>query len=414
MTTDNRPAHSPIGASTCERWWECPGSVALIATLPDSNTGTFYSAEGTVAHMLVERQSRHLMALARGEVSTYDLLDELGRTYVEDDFEIEVKEEMLDAVEVYINCIQGYLDEYGLSWAHDVKVEVKFDLTHIDPDAFGTCDTYIMVPMNRLIIVDFKYGAGYAVEVYENKQFLYYGLGAYYDAPVSDRLEVCYLETVVVQPRARHSEGPIRRHVYGIEYLRTHELNLRNAVGRVRSMDPTRKAGPHCKFCPAKPVCNTFRDHVQGVASLDFAQIETAPVFLPEPVTLQPERLAQLMRNADIIRDWCSSILSYGHRLAETGVNIPGYKLVERKANRRWINEQTVIDNYTEEFGEKLYKRSLISPAGLEKLLKTKRKTEIESLYETPPAGKVLVPVEDSRPIVHSDAQSDFEAFIPA
>lgn len=38
MSTEQRPAHSPLGASSAERWMNCPGSVALLKDLKMETT----------------------------------------------------------------------------------------------------------------------------------------------------------------------------------------------------------------------------------------------------------------------------------------------------------------------------------------------------------------------------------------
>ena len=45
--------HSSIGASVCERYWHCPGSITLFGHL--KSAPSFYAAQGTVAHEIGER-----------------------------------------------------------------------------------------------------------------------------------------------------------------------------------------------------------------------------------------------------------------------------------------------------------------------------------------------------------------------
>ena len=42
------PAHSRLGASTSERWFNCPASVRLSDGIPSRESP--YAAEGTLAH----------------------------------------------------------------------------------------------------------------------------------------------------------------------------------------------------------------------------------------------------------------------------------------------------------------------------------------------------------------------------
>jgi hypothetical protein len=397
-------AHSPIGASTAERWWNCPGSVKLIQRVPPSE-GSVYSATGTVAHSMGE------IWLKDGIYSDNHMEKYIGQTFVEDGFEIEVTEEMIEAVKLYKNTVWQYLFEYRLRHHLDLRTEVRFSLAHIDPEAFGTCDAVIVAPMNRIVIIDYKHGQGHPVEVENNKQLLYYALGAYYDLPESQRLDIGFIETVIVQPRARHLDGPVRKHVYRLDELRAFERDLRDAVGRIRSGEDGLAAGSHCKFCPAKPICPAIRRDIAERAGLDFECIESAPVSLPPATTLAAERLAHLLRNADTIRDWCASIGQLAFALAERGTEIPGYKLVEKAGRRKWADEADVRKAFELEFGDAIFNTELKSPAQMEKLLK-KRKSEIAPYVIIPPGGKSLVPVEDAREAVVSGAAMDFEVYI--
>lgn len=412
-----RPTHSPIGASSAERWWNCPGSVPALAKIPKSGD-TIYSATGTVAHMLGERQIINKVEAAKaqrgiGVIPPYPSLEqELGRSYVEGGFEIEVTEDMVNAVEVYVQTISDYVDEYNLSWAQDVRVEVGFEISCVDPQAYGTCDAVLVVPMNRIIVIDYKHGQGHIVEVDDNHQFLYYALGAYYELPEIERADLAYVEICVVQPRAKHDLGGIRSAVYPIQRLMDFERELRGAVARIRAGDNTLAAGKWCKFCDAKPVCREHVEHLQRLSGVDLRPVAFGAISLPDPSKLSPEQLSNILSNASALKDWASSALAYGHRLVEAGQKIPGYKLVEKKSNRRWIKEVDVEAAFELEFGDEIYTKKLKSPAQLEKLLKSKRKHELEPYYETPPSGKTLVREDDGRAEVRPDALTDFEPLL--
>ena len=396
-----QPAHSPIGASSCERWWNCPGSVKLMEGLP-SQPGTIYSATGTIAHGLGERVL----------LNKFDPSDEIGISYVEDGFEVEVTEEMVEAVQVYIDTITDYVDAYGLDWATDVKVEVKFGLTHIDPQAFGTCDASISILGKRLIVVDYKHGRGYAVEVENNYQLQYYALGAYYALPEEQRRGISIIEMVIVQPRASHIDGPVRRHVYSVDDLLRFERDLKLAVARIRRNDSELQSGSWCKFCGAKAVCPSIRKNLEETTGVPgFVDADVSPVLLPAPGTLDPQRIARLIANAEILQSWIKSVFALGTAVADNGTTLPGYKLVTKYGRRRWKSEQDVEDAFALDFGEKIYNKKVKSPAQMEKLLGTKRKDELESYYEIPVTGKTLVHEGDAREGISTGAGSVFEEY---
>lgn len=405
-------AHSPIGASSCERWWNCPGSVKLMENLPPF-PGTVYTATGTVAHTVGETtllalQEVHRTGTPVTEVPEDAIEDEIGRSYVEDGHEIEVDEAMAEAVKVYIDTVVGYVQEYGVDLAQDLRTEVKFDLTHIDPEAFGTCDAVIVVPMNRIIVIDYKHGQGHAVEVENNHQLQYYALGAYYGLPESDRDDLGYVEMVIVQPRARHLDGPVRRFTYRVGDLLTFEAELAAAVARVRSGDSDLLVGTWCKFCNAKPVCPATRRAIQESAQLAFDRIDQERIVLPPPAELSPERLSHLIKNAELIQSWVKSVFALGTQIADNGTEIPGYKMVTKYGRRRWINEKDVEEAFGLDFGEKMYNRKIKSPAQMEKVLGKKRADELAPYIETPVSGKTLVSEDDAREGVETGAAAAF------
>lgn len=399
-------AHSPIGASSCERWLNCPGSVNLAKGLPPSKS-SIYAATGTVAHMLGEMALNNYIKFGPMHCGPYEeLKDEVGRSYVESDFEIEVTEEMVEAVEVYLDAVVKYAEQYCAT----VQPEVRFHMPHIDPQAFGTCDAMLYATLDRIIVIDYKHGQGHAVEVENNYQLKYYALGAYYSLP-EDLRDIGYVEMVIVQPRAKHLDGPVRSCVITKAELLAFEVELKEAIARVRAADASLQVGKWCTFCTARPVCPALRKNIEEKACLVFDKIEQEPLELPEVSTIQPERLAKLMENAALFRSWCDSVAALATALAEKGVEIPGYKMVDKYGDRRWINEKDVESAYSLELGDDLYNKKLKSPAQLEKILK-KRKDELADYVEKPLTGRVLVPVSDGRHEVPTGPTSVFDTFI--
>ena len=415
MTVIEDIDHSPIGASSMSRWSACPGSVPLSKGMP--NNTSRYAAEGTVAHSIAEKWLSAKIAhaaLPEGmcegiEILPPDIWDEVGKSYIAEGFEFEVNDEMVEAVEIYTGVIQDTLAEYSLPWQY-VRVENGFALKHIDEEAYGTCDTVIYVPMNRLVVVDFKFGKGVSVSIEWNLQLLYYALGAYYELSESDRADLAYIEIVIVQPRDKTGDT-IRRAVYRIPDLHRFENELVAAVARIRAGDDTLAAGSHCKFCPAKPICPEHRKYLNTLAAIDFSQVELEAPAMPKISALSVEQLAVLMDNAKIIKDWCSAVLDHAHSMAERGQNIPGYELVEKQGNRRWVDEAATIAHYEPQLGDDIYIKKVKSPAQLEKLLDKQGQKDLENFWEKPITGKTLVKQGSGRKKALPDIAKDFQVF---
>jgi hypothetical protein len=356
---------------------------------------SFYAAQGTAAHEIGERFLRQRLVVD----TRYE-----GEVIAVDGFDIDINPEITDAVDVYVNTVYDDMSKYN-SPSHRLHVEVGFDLRHLDPDAFGTCDAMLYVPYNRLIVYDYKHGAGIAVDAMNNKQCLYYALGAFRQLPKDEQDDLEFVETVIVQPRCPHDGGIVRRAIYRVADLIAFEAELSRAIGRVRSGDATLCAGPHCKFCPAKPICTEAKNEVARKAALDFSEVADGP---PDVKTLTPDEIAHLLTFVPFIKDWCDSLLAYAYTEAERGVTIPGYKLVDKKSNRKWVDPANVVEEYGWILGDKLWSKSLLSPAQLEKLLPKAEREDLTRFWEKPVAGKTLVPVSDDRETRMPKAITDF------
>jgi len=141
---------------------ECPGSVRLSADVP--NTSSAFAMEGNAAHDLAE------MCL-KEQLSAFDYI---GTSIKIDDSEFIVNEEMIEAVDTYLEAIEKDREP-----GDELYVEHRFDLSKIYPGMFGTADCVLLQPKSRTLrVYDFKYGAGIAVEVERNPQAMYYGVGA--------------------------------------------------------------------------------------------------------------------------------------------------------------------------------------------------------------------------------------------
>lgn len=400
--------HSPIGASICERWWNCPASVKMSEGIP--NKTSKYAAQGTVAHAVAERVLLKLFTEENPRKSYRILLnDEEGRSYIQDGFDIEVDEAMTDAVEVYILAILDELDKFGLTMGSCIKVEKTFHLKHLDDEAYGSCDTMIVSPFT-LHAFDYKHGAGHAVEVINNKQLLYYLLGAYYEVPADVRIDLHYLELVIVQPRATHLHGPVRRFRISIADLLFFEAELRQAIGRVRSPNPIVQAGSWCQWCPAKPVCHTHRSHIFDETGVNLMAAEKGPLQLPNKTDLDPVSLRRIFENAKLLNEWVSSVVAMCTAIAADGKGeVQGYKSVTKYGRRTWVDEHLVENQFILEFGDSIFTKKLRSPSQMEKLLGKTRKHEIEGLYDKPITGTVLVPDSDPRPEVPTGIAAQFD-----
>jgi len=378
-------SHSKLPASSCERWWNCPGSVKLTKQFPFEPNK--YAAEGTIAHGLASQ------ALIGGW--DYEkLLDQEGQERQADGFKFIVTEEMLNHVWTYVETVR---DARALHPAARMIVEEKVCLS-FDAELFGTCDAAVIIPFQKLFIFDFKYGAGKGVSPYQNKQLMYYALGYYAKTDITE------VELVIVQPRYRDGDTG-EGYCFPAEELREFGKELQKRARKALKPNAPLNPGDWCShsFCPARAVCPALKEFSKELVATDFDRP-------PAAKTLSVRDIKRVLDNAKILVDWVKAVEEYAKDQVLSGVNIPGWKCIEGFGNRKWKDETAVEADFFDSLGEKIYApRKLKTPAQLEKVLGKKRKSEIEEYVHKPMTGYKLVPQDKpGEPVKMLSAQEDF------
>lgn len=450
-------AHAKLGASSTHRWMNCPGSIHLSEDMP--NKSSVYAAEGTAAHALTE------LCLVTKGLEPWELIGQwiddegdlfkAGDPSINEETTFEITAEMADAAQMFIDESHRHMDEgIAMDMATDcghpvMEVEKPFDLSFVRPEMFGTNDNCVFVPGHKLSVLDLKYGAGYAVEVENNTQLKYYGLGALremcWDAEAEDYnwdIMPETVELVIVQPRAPHRDGPIRRwSLPARELVEDFVDELRAAAHAVDEAakliadDPDGAfpalasgnasvcAGDWCKFCPAKPVCPEIDNLARKTLGTDFddlddedldgkAKVERGKQIAKEH--MDNGQLAQVLRMAPIIESWLKAAQGYALDQMKAGHEVPGQKLVRKKSNRRWEDKPAAIETLEMLYDEdQIYKpRELVSFTVIEKLPGGKEIIagfEEDKVIDKPEGGIAIAPEDDPRPAIDMTAGGDFD-----
>jgi hypothetical protein len=356
----------------------CPGSVALIATCPEQESST-YAVEGTFAHELAARSldSGKLCSKFPG-----------------------YQEEAYDAVQTYLAVVRE--DQKALK--AELHVETQLDgLKELHESLGGTADACLTVSFGKLVVYDFKFGAGVPVDVEENEQLLTYGLGALLALGDFDPVEF-----VIVQPRAQHAGGIVRRWVTSQKHVYEFGEKLVIAANATEKKNAKLCTGDHCKFCPALCKCPTVQEEVMKTTALDFAK--PVPQTLPDPTALTLPQVKRILDLLPLVDDWARAVEEHAEHLAKSGQNIPGYKLVKKRSNRAWISEPEVLKTFEPLYGAKIYApRKLLTPAQMEKLTGKGNAIIVDTLCMNPDNGECLVSEKDPRPGVGSSVALDFQ-----
>lgn len=362
----------------------CPGSVRMTRDLP--NIETAYAKEGTAAHALAQVWLTH---------QSVD-----GITEIEG---VPVTDEMREHVRTYVDVVRETHSRLG----GQLLVEHKISLAEINPpvDMFGTADT-ILVADRALEVFDLKYGQGVPVEVVGNPQLLYYVLGAMFALAPEQRKKLDRVAITVVQPRAPHPDGPVRRWEITPEEMVRFAVQVREAAVATQRPGAPLVPGSQCRFCNAQGHCPALQQKAQALAQVEFAAMPLDRP--PEPEHLPMTTVIDILSKASIIEDFFKALRVRVIRELEAGNEVPGWKLVAKRPARQWKSEDGVVEWAVAQglAPTVIYDQVLRSPAQLEKQLG--KKNVPDDLYVSVSSGHTLAPASDRRPAVKGGAAADF------
>jgi hypothetical protein len=300
--------------------------------------------------------------------------------------------EMLDAVRVYVGHVESL---NGERW-----VEHRFDLSHVHPGLFGTADCVVYNPKTRaLFVIDYKHGAGIPVEVVDNEQLMYYAFGALSTLKLDVEKVVC----TIVQPRCPHPEGPIRSWMFPLETLLDFGLDLVEFARRTEDPNAPLVPGEHCRFCPAAGAnCTALQTQALAVAQQEFSPL----------LSYDPAALAEALQKLPMLEAFVKQVRAFAYSEAEQGRCPPGWKLVQKRATRRWRSEDEAKSYLLETVKltpDDILESALKSPAQIEKFLSRDGKKALAELIVAESSGLTLAPEHDKREAARVDVLAHFK-----
>jgi hypothetical protein len=361
-TAIKEKTHMELSPSHAERWWNCPGSVALCRTVPKAPQSE-NAAEGTAAHEVLERCLRQYH-VDQTFLNPFDMIGMEIKEY-------EVNDEMAEAVALVIDTVKAELHKGG-----ELLVETKVDV--VAGVVGGTLDIAIIRPFEDIVVIDFKYGRGVVVSAVDNKQMILYllGLAQTYGCPKA--------KTMIIQPRVQTGE-PISVWDVPEGYLEVFKGELIRHIEMTKDTAAMCIPGSWCRWCDAKAVCPALRKDL-GTA---MAPVQNHTLVFPDAKTLTMENIVKVLDYKERIEKWMDAVCAHAYELAFNGSEVPGYELAKKRANRQWKDEKEVLAKFAD-MGEAILKVKVVSPAQLEKMVPKERKEEIEALTEKPDNGLTL------------------------
>ena len=420
--------HAKLSPSKAYRWLACPGSVREEARYPDEPSGPS-AIDGTHTHTLLEHCIKNAGDPSR--MVGVKMKDHEGEFVVDRD-----RAERVQVALTYVNRQRGM---FGT-----VIPEQRVHLQHLvgRSDMDGTCDIQIKTP-EVLEIIDYKDGMN-DVEARDNPQLELYALGALasYGLPVNGEYPFQFVRMTIIQPKIAMKGKPA---------ITSHELTVPELMGKIGKFvagsaatdrpDAPLVAGAHCKYCKHKS-CATRAGNVMkeiGMAFPNVAEGQAVAAINPvtelsqqaadlDPNTMTPEKIAQIMLAAPLVRQMIEAVEDEALRRLKAGGTIPGLKVVHGRGSRSWaLPEDEMADKLIKMGIPKgsVYETKLVTPAKVEKLkweatkagekivkqLSERQLKTLDTEYVAKVAGKLtVVPESDSRPAVVLDASPLFAA----
>lgn len=381
----------------------CHASVRACADLP--NYSSRYAAEGTVAHHVLEQSL----------LQNVDAMHFIGDIV---DVEIEgkmssliVDKPMCEAVQVALDWLRPTIDEAD-EWHPEQKVSLEL---YGAESCYGTSDfTAVIAVASRVLVVDYKHGAGVVVEVINNPQLKIYALGTLLQLPPGTRIN--HVQTTIIQPRIPHPLGPIRSHTYTTAELMDFGADVLYAIERCEAPDAQFVPGEHCKWCGIENSCAARAKANAGILTTVFDMADGMVLSISEQ-----ERLLMEMENVDI-EGFVTSLRAALHKYAEEGGALTRYKLVPKRGSRVYTKGEDIVAQALVPFAQKkgktmldLYDMRLKSPSKIEEVI-GKGKDARAALAEytvSVSSGTNLVPVDDYRQAATISAEDEFDALTP-
>lgn len=367
--------HAVLSASSAKRWINCPPSARLCENYDDKSSD--YAAEGTDAHALCEYKLKNALG-----IEATDPTENL--TWY--------NEEMNECAEGYASYILELVEKAKQTCSDPVVlIEQRVDFSRWVPEGFGTADC-IVIADGVMNVVDYKHGKGVEISAAENPQMMLYALGA---LEIFDGIyDIDEIYMTIYQPRKSNISVSV---IEKDELLEWAQNGLIYRAKLAFEGKGDYHCGEWCRFCKAKAECRE-----RAAVNLELARYEFQELAL-----LNDDEIAEILGRIDELTAWASDIKEYALKQAINGKEWTGWKLVEGRSNRKYVNDNAVA-KIVEDAGFDPYEHKVLGITAMQKMLGKAKFNELLGDFIEKPQGKpTLVPENDKRPAINT-AKNDF------
>lgn len=406
-------SHAALSPSKRVRWSACPGSVREERAYPEQPSGPS-AIDGTHSHTLLE----HCIKAGCADPTTMvgvKMKDHEGEFVIDADRAARVK------------IATDYIARRGENAVVAAEMRVDPQWLTSRTDLAGTVDVQIHHLGERFLeIIDYKDGMNDAWDM-AMLQMEQYAVGVLSQFQVTDpdQYPFDYVILTVIQPKLGLKGGEVIR---SVEYPIARVLGevVETIVAQAAATDapdaPLVPGEKQCRYCAHRGACSALA--TQALQVVDRVDLSVSAAD-KDPTTMTDDQIVQIMEAAPLMRQLLDGVEKEAQRRLESGVPMPGLKLVNGRTSRSWrLSEDEMAEKLVKLGIPKgaIYETKLVSPAKAEKLTWKKRdgtevqlsKRQLDLLdkeYVAKTLGKPVVALaSDSRPAVQMNAAPLFSA----
>ncbi len=402
------PKHAKLSASGAELWMNCPGSVHMAELFPESSS--LAAEEGTLAHALAETLIDARLSEELGAPYAFGKDFEAHEARVTDFYQKHPEMEgtyagMKKTLEPYVDFI---FEEFGelrrRDPAAELMTEQHVDFRDVVPGGFGTSDV-VLIGDNVCEVIDLKYGKGVPISAIGNPQIKLYAYGTM--TAFSLAYDFDTVKTVIYQPRL---DSVTSQDMTAADLQKWADYVVAPAAKKALSKKPEYHPGAWCKshFCPGAGTCKARAKVMQEFEAIIDKRLE-------DDAVLSSEEMGAALTKARQYAAWAKDLEKEVFDAAQSGEAIPGWKIVESKANRKYKDEDAVARAVIRAGYDKalIYEHKLLNLTKMSALMGKKDfKAVLEDtgLVYKPEGAPTLAPESDKRPAINNSlTATDFD-----
>lgn len=308
--------------SSAADWVRCAAYVGMnrtpqAAVIEDAGNNTVRD-EGTAMHWVAEQLLKHDGAPPL-----------LFPTHAPNG--VELTDELIEGAQFYVSVLDSY---ESVPW----RIEEQLQARRIHPTACGGKPDAFGHDLFKPLVVEPDLKGGYVpVQVFPNWQLIGY-LAAILDANPEWEVDDLEVEFVIVQPRAFHKDGPVRKHRMLARDCRPYIDSLRMAAHIAMGDHAKAVAGPQCDNCAGRASCSIA--HAASMRALEIAGEPDIHDLTTAAIDYEMQRLEDAAR---MIQARLTGLQAQATHLIRRGEILPHYALEAGVGRLNWTDEASAV-----------------------------------------------------------------------